>query len=174
MSDLKLFDIFDPRGRADRKGLILTAAVLLGAQAGVAATLYATSFTLQVPAAMAVESAFLWLGVVAVSKRLHDLGRSFKSVGWALLAMMIAAIAVAFAVMFTLGEDALLPNAPGYWAVAAAIFLPTIAATFWLHCAPGDKGPNRFGPVPDATGFSRPHGNRRTTSSIASAQPAMS
>jgi uncharacterized membrane protein YhaH (DUF805 family) len=149
-------DILDPRGRADRKGLIMTAAVLVGAQAGLAGASYLTNFTLTGGMALTIEGVLLWLGLVAVSKRLHDLGCGLKCLGWGLLATMSLSIAVAFTAMLLFGEDVLLPGAPGYLAVAAAVFAPVIVLTIWLHCAKGDAGTNRFGPPPDETGFSGP------------------
>lgn len=155
MSAVTLSDIFDPRGRASRTGLIAVAVVLVGAQAGMALGTTATGGDVPPGAAIVANGAFLWLGYVAVSKRLHDLGYGAGSLLIGIAAVMLGAIAVAFSIMLTAGEDALLPGAAGYLAVAAAVFAPVIAATLWLHCAPGEKRTNRFGREPGGHGFSR-------------------
>jgi len=156
VSQLRVSDLFDPRGRADRKGLVMTAAVLIGAQAAIVGTSYVTDDALTGAAAMAINGVLMWLGLVAVSKRLHDLGYGMKCLGFGLLATMALSVAVAFTTMLLFGEDALLPGTPGFLAVAAVVFAPVIASTIWLHFAKGDAGANRFGPPPDESGFSRP------------------
>ncbi len=160
---LRASDILDPRGRASRKGLIIIAAVLLGVQAGVAGTIYLTSLTLTGTASVVTECILLWLGLVAVSKRLHDLGYGVSAVVWGVLAMLLLSVATAFTVLFVLGEDAMLPGGAGYLAVAASVFGPVLAATVWLHCAPGETAANRFGPPPGDSGLSYPTRNPRAS-----------
>jgi uncharacterized membrane protein YhaH (DUF805 family) len=156
VAQLTIADLIDPRGRVNRTGLILTAAVLIGAQCGIAFASHLLNFELTGVAGVVIELVMLWLGLVAVAKRLHDLDYGFVCVAWVLVAVLLAAIATAVGVMMVLGEDALLPGHVGYTAVAAVVFLPIIAAAFWLHAAPGVDGANRFGAQPGSNGFSGP------------------
>lgn len=155
MSDFRAIDILDPRGRVNRTGLLLLAAVMLGAQASLHGARYVTG----VQPVPLIEYLFgvglFWLGYVALSKRLHDIGCGVQCVATGITAVAVTSVAVAIMIAAVAGEDALLPGAPGYLAVAAVVFLPTLAATVWIHCAPGDPQSNRFGPVPGDSGFAR-------------------
>jgi uncharacterized membrane protein YhaH (DUF805 family) len=159
VSEFSAIDILDPRGRADRKGLIVLAAVLIGAQSGVYGTIFATGLRLPLGTELAVNAVFFWLGFVAIAKRMHDLGLSSTRLGMVFLAWMTLAVASGIAAGYFLGEDAMLPGSPGFLIAAAVVMLPAIAATLWLHCAPGVEGANRFGPAPGISGFSRPRHN---------------
>ena len=127
MAEFSPIDLFDPRGRVDRKGLALLAAVLIGAQSGVYGALFATGWHLPVGADVLINAVFVWISYAAVAKRLHDLGVSAARLVWATLGLVVFSLAVAFTVIFLLGEDAVMPGAIGYLLVAASVFLPVIA-----------------------------------------------
>ena len=161
MFDLTVLDFIDPRGRANRRGLAILAAALLGAQA-----VYAVFFPLVSPligvgpntAALVIHSLSLWIGIAGTSKRLHDTGRSLW---WfaAFIAIWVAWTAiVAFGTVFWLGPDAIAEDLKGLMLVSALSMLPALAAVVWLHFAPGEEDFNRYGPAPDASGFAPPHG----------------
>lgn len=155
MSDFRAIDIFDPRGRVNRSGLLLLAAVMVGAQG----SLLCARFVTGVQPGQVIEflfgGGFFWLGYVALSKRLHDISCGVQCVAIGIAAIAVTSVAAAIMIAAVAGEDTLLPGAPGYLAIAAVIFLPTLAATVWIHCAPGDPHSNRYGPVPGASGFAR-------------------
>lgn len=136
--------------------MILLAAVLVGAQAGVYGALFATGLRLPLATELAINAVFIWLGFAAVAKRMHDLGAGTIRLGVAIVAWVALAFVVGRATVALFGEEPMVFGGTGYLIVAASVFLPVIAGTIWLHCAPGDEGGNRFGPVPGATGLSRP------------------
>ncbi len=154
MSDVALIDIFDPRGRVNRTGFVVIAAILVGAQCGVYGTKYATGVPLPPGIDVALDVLFTWLGVVAIARRLRDLDVSSGRLVLGIIASALLAVTVAFAVIFSMGEESVVPGALGYLIIAAAVALPPIAFAIWLHVAPGNEGSNRFGPAPGASGFS--------------------
>jgi uncharacterized membrane protein YhaH (DUF805 family) len=152
-----LFDIFDPRGRANRKGLIILALIMLLAQACVHGGCYLAGHQLQGPASWVIHSLLMWLGIVAVSKRLHDLGISAWWLLWGMIGMTIWSVIVSVAVYMTFGMEAATPGGPAIEVAMLAMFAPLIALTIWMHFALGAQGDNKFGPTPDASGFSKPY-----------------
>ncbi len=150
-----VFDIVDPRGRANRKGLIVLAVIMLGAQVLVRGGGYLLGHELQGPASWVIHSLFIWLGVVALSKRLHDLGISAWWLLWAAIGMFVWTFIVSFAVVLTLGLEAVAPGSSGMMIAMTASFAPVMALTLWMHFAIGDAGGNMFGPAPRVSGFSK-------------------
>jgi uncharacterized membrane protein YhaH (DUF805 family) len=151
-----LFDIFDPRGRANRKGLVVLAMILLFAQACVYGGSYLAGKAPQGPASWVIHSLLIWLGITAVSKRLHDLGISAWWLLWAAISVFIWTFVASFAVVLTLGLEAATPGSTGMMIAMAISFAPVLALTVWLHAAPGVQGDNKFGPSPGALGISKP------------------
>jgi uncharacterized membrane protein YhaH (DUF805 family) len=96
----------------------------------------------------AVKAVAYWIGGVGIVKRLHDIGRS----GWWLPAgagaMCVWAAVLGLFMGFVVGMDGLQPGAPTYIALLAALMLPAMGITLWLHLAKGEVGANRFGPEP--------------------------
>ncbi|MEQ1670029.1 MAG: DUF805 domain-containing protein [Hyphomicrobium sp.] len=175
MSDIRPIDFFDPRGRVNRIGLIAIAAVMVGAQGGVYVSTYLTNYAPFPEVHVAMNAVFAWISYVSISKRIHDLGYGAGRMVLGAIAIAVASVLVAIVATAVLGEDAMLPGGVGYLAVASIVFVPVIAAVVWLHCAPGVKGSNRFGPEPGATGFSRHHASSRpiTASGRVSAASAL-
>ena len=66
-------------------------------------------------------------------------------------------------------SEAMQPGAVGFLIVFAGTMLPMLVMLAWLHLRKGVSGPNRYGPEPDATGFSRtPARHREGMAAIAS------
>lgn len=160
-SGVSAIEFFDPRGRASRKGLAVMAAILIGGQGGVYSALLATGVGLDGPVAGVFHIFFLWLGIAAGSKRLHDLDVS----AWRLAAAVAGAVAwcfsLAFIITLIVGEDEVAPGHIGFTLAVIGALAPVSAATLWLHLAKGKSGDNRYGPEPEASGFSRPWPARR-------------
>ena len=150
-----LFDIVDPRGRANRRGLVVLAMIVLLAQACVYGGGYLAGRALQGPASWVIHSLLIWLGTAAVSKRLHDLGISAWWLLWAAIGVFVWTFIGSFAVVLTLGFEAAAPGSTGMMIAMAVSFAPILALTVWMHAASGAQGDNKFGPSPDASGFSR-------------------
>ncbi len=160
MLDMTVFDFIDPRGRADRRGLALLAAVFLAAE-----VLYAGVFALISPlvgdgphtAGLVIHSFALWVAIAGTAKRLHDMGRTLWCFAAFMAIWLVWTAAIAFATVFWLGPDAVAQDLKGLMLASALSMLPALAALCWLHFAPGEVGPNRFGPAPDVSGFAHPH-----------------
>ncbi len=154
MTGLSTLDFFDPRGRVDRQGLIIFAAVLIGLQVGAYGALWMNVIDLDCGVALVLDVFFGWMGLAAVSKRLHDLNLS----AWRLAAAMAGCVAWCFvfslAVVFVMGEDAFVSGGLGMIVAMTGALAPLAALTLWLHCVKGHKTDNRFGPMPGPSGFS--------------------
>ena len=146
--------LFDPRGRIDRKGLLLLAVALLALQAVFAVALATGMMDIHGAPALIIKTTFLWIAIVAASKRLHDLGRSAWWIAIAFVSMIVWGIVAVLAVYPVFGRDMLVPGSAGYVAALALNMVPILAATLWMHFARGETVENRFGPAPDVTGFS--------------------
>lgn len=157
MAEISAIDFFDPRGRVNRKGLIVLSGVLLGAQFGVYGSEYLGGEVISPGAGFAINAVLLWLGIAAISKRLHDLDAGASRLIWAALFLVLGAVAASIGAIYTLGEEAMQAGHIGYLIVALVVFGTVIGGTMWLHCAAGVDGANRFGPAPGSSGFARPH-----------------
>jgi uncharacterized membrane protein YhaH (DUF805 family) len=71
-----LLQLADPRGRCDGAEFIWAAVMLVAAQIAFAAGLWVTNASLMGWRGLVAYLVFAWLAYAAVSKRLHDLGRS--------------------------------------------------------------------------------------------------
>ena len=148
--------VLDPRGRCNRKGLLLAAAILLALQVAAAFVLWSAGFDLASPVVQATNLAFCWIAFALISKRLHDLGRSAWWIPAAVLIWLAAIISLAGAIVLSGDPDMLAPGTTVYWITFTAMLMPLLAAAIWLHTARGNEGSNRYGPEPTAQGFSMP------------------
>jgi uncharacterized membrane protein YhaH (DUF805 family) len=143
-----VLQLADPRGRSDRIEFIWAAAMLLAAQLAFALGLWITNASFVGWRGGIANLVFGWLAIAAISRRLHDLGRS----GWwmlcGVLAWVVGAIAAAFAVALSAGPHALQTGTTGFWAIFAALMMPPLGFVLWLHLAEGKPAANRYGPVP--------------------------
>jgi uncharacterized membrane protein YhaH (DUF805 family) len=138
----------DPRGRSDRTEFIWAAVMLTAAQLAFALGLWVSNASFMGWRGVVANLVFGWLACAAISKRLHDLGRS----GWwmlgGILAWVVGAIAVAFALALIAGPHVLATGAPGFWATFAVLMAPPLGLALWLHVAEGEPAANCYGPVP--------------------------
>lgn len=146
----------DPRGRCDRKGLLMVALALIAVEAVVAGVVVAAGIGLDHPGLLAVKLACLWVATAVVSKRLHDLGMSATRMLWASLGVIVWSTVLALVSMFWFGDAGMEPGMAGYNLAVAGTALPVLMMTLWLHFARGEAGSNRFGPEPAVNGFSHP------------------
>ncbi len=168
---LLAMSLLDPRGRCNRKGLLIIASAMLGVELILLGAFWGFSLSLTGPAASALKLLFCWLAITACSKRLHDLGRSAWNLAWALPVTIFWTLATALAFAFGLGLESLMPRSPWYPLAIGASMLPVVAATLWLHLARGNPGSNRFGPEPEGLGFSGPMPRRPADASTAAPAP---
>lgn len=148
--------LFDPRGRMSRTDLLVSAVTVLAIEGALA--LLQPGETMAAWPVIAAKACSLWIGVAALIKRLHDIGRS----GWWALAaagaLCIWTAVLAFGLVLVFGADTFVPGSFGQTLMLALLLLPAIGFTLWLHLAPGDPATNRFGApaAPAADRASRP------------------
>jgi uncharacterized membrane protein YhaH (DUF805 family) len=141
-------ELADPRGRFDRIDLIWAALTLIAGQAAFALGLWVTNAAFLGWRGFLANLAFGWLGYAAISKRLHDLGRSSWWLPGCVLAWLGIALVVAVVVALLAGPDALETGTPAFWATFSALMLPAAAMALWLHLAAGEPAANCYGPPP--------------------------
>jgi uncharacterized membrane protein YhaH (DUF805 family) len=142
--------LFDPRGRTNREELLVSAGILVALE-------FAATFVVPIgdfltsPLHMCLKGFALWVGCVALIRRLHDCGMS----GWTLLggfaALCMWTAVVALSALFVFGRNILVPASPGYIVVLGLVMMPVVGAALWLHLQAGELHSNRFGSV--SSGF---------------------
>lgn len=158
---LLIISLVDPRGRCNRRGLLIAALLMLGVEAVMGMLMWLTGRGLDDPLMTPTKIAVLYLAFAASSQRLHDLGKSSIRIAWAMAALIAWAVAVCIATMLSLPPDRMAPGETGFLIVSLATMLPMLVMLLWLHLGRGEPGPNRYGPVPTGWGFARPHGRTR-------------
>jgi uncharacterized membrane protein YhaH (DUF805 family) len=148
--------LLDPRGRSNRKGFLFAATLLLSAQGLIALGLWLGGLGFEGWAALGANLAFCWLGYAAISKRLHDMGRSGWWFATGLAGWLVASMVFAVGVAVAAGPAQLAPGTPTYDAVFVCMLLPLVVGLLWLHVTAGERAANKYGPVPAAFGFSAP------------------
>ncbi|MGI9407198.1 MAG: DUF805 domain-containing protein [Hyphomicrobiaceae bacterium] len=148
--------VLDPRGRCNRKGLLMIMLITLGLQIGLGGLVAFVGFDFTGPLATAIKLAFVWVAISASIQRLHDVGLSGWWLLWGLIGLMIWSSCVSIAGLFLLGPEVLLPFSAHFIGLFIVIYIPLLSATLWMHFAKGEPKANRFGPVPDGSGFSSP------------------
>lgn len=150
-------DLFDPRGRVSRSGLLAIALLLMAADAVAVTVIMATGAAFTGLGALAFKTVSVWIATAGVVKRLHDVDRSAWWVVKGLVALVGWSVVVAALLLVRFNAaDALNPGHVAFWINLSVTAVPLLAVLIWLHVARGTPGPNRFGPEPDARGFSRP------------------
>lgn len=142
-----LGNALDPRGRADRRELLVIAILLLGAEAWLV-LLAALTGEEWPTVAIATKVLILLVGGVTIIRRLHDCGLKAWWLPAAFLFTLIWTFAACGAAVLIGGFDVLEPGTLGYTILLGTAMLPPLAATLWLHFAPGDATANAYGPVP--------------------------
>ena len=150
----------DPRGRCNRKGLLIVAALLLGVEIAVGLALWLAGVNLEGSAVVALKAVCVWFAICAGSKRLHDMNlRAWWMLGTIAIVTLWSLLLVV-AIMATAGVEAMEAGSVLYmFALVAGSILPILAATLWLHFRKGAPGVNRFGTEPKGLGFSGPEIN---------------
>lgn len=155
-----ILSLVDPRGRCNRRGLLVIASLLLAVE-----TMLVTLASLGIASpdgagVMPVKVVVLWIAIAACAKRLHDIGRSAWAMALAVPVTLVWGFAATVAVTMQVGVEALVPSSPWYFACLGLTMVPVVAGTTWLHIAGGDSGPNRYGPAPEGLGIAGPHADR--------------
>ena len=140
--------LVDPRGRSGRRDFLHVAITLFVLQLAFFAVVLLLQAELTAVSALPANLAFCWMGYAAVSRRLHDLGRSAWWMPAAAATWLVAGFLVALAIALVAGPGAVKPGSPGFWIAFGCLLAPPFTVALWLHLAVGDSGPNRYGPPP--------------------------
>ncbi|MCH9809027.1 MAG: DUF805 domain-containing protein [Alphaproteobacteria bacterium] len=155
----QVLEVANPRGRCNRKALLGIALALLSIQALAVLVHWLSQSPIVHTAATVVELGCLWIATSAAIKRLHDLGRTGWWVPGFLLALFVWTLLVSFGSFLTMGDAVTQIGSPQFIIHVCVVMVPPVAATIWLHFAPGNPGRNKYGPEPDETGLASPQGN---------------
>lgn len=165
-----IVSMMDPRGRCDRRGLLLAALVMLGVEVAMLLGLWATGGSLSHPVLFPIKAGLIYLAISAAIQRLHDLGHSGWALLWAAIGLMAWAAVLAIGAISQLPPERLVPGEIGHVIVFGGTLVPLLAGLLWLHFSPGQAGSNDYGPAPGSFGFARAvDGTAATPTSTASA-----
>lgn len=145
-----LIDLFDPRGRINRAGLLAVAIVLLVLELGAAGLCYLAEVPTTGFVFGALKLLFTWLATAAVIKRLHDLGLGAGMLLKASLGVILWSVILTIVLMALFGDAAMQEGKIGFWMSVGGTVAPVLVLILWLHVARGVEGPNVFGPEPAA------------------------
>jgi uncharacterized membrane protein YhaH (DUF805 family) len=133
--------LLDPRGRISRQDLLVAATFMLTIDLGLGSLTGGYAL-------YALKTVAYWIGGVGIIKRLHDVGRTGWWLLWGASGMCIWAAILGFGLALIGGFEALLPGSPGYIVLLAALMIPAIGMTLWLHLTPGELEMNCYGASP--------------------------
>jgi uncharacterized membrane protein YhaH (DUF805 family) len=142
-----------PSGRCNRKALAELAVVLLLTQIAAALLLFRLGADELSPGALLTSALLLWPTTTLVIKRLHDVGRSARSLLWAVGGVIAWSTLVALVLVVALGDAAVQPGGLGLFLAQALTTLPVLGLVVWLHFARGEPQANRYGPMPAGFGL---------------------
>jgi len=171
MSEVReiVLQVIDPRGRCNRKGLLILMLVTLLLQALLGAAVFGAGVSFAGPVALVVKLVFVWIAISATIQRLHDVGHS----GWWLLAALVGIFVwlaiwggvVPIMVAMSYGAQHIQLYSPVFFAILLIAYIPVVSGGLWLHFRKGQDRPNRFGPVPTGHGFARRNAERSASHS---------
>ena len=138
--------LLDPRGRSGRLDLLRVAIAMFALQLLLLGVLWGIGSQVDALLVLPVNVLFCWMAYAAVSRRLHDLGRSAWWMPVAFGAWVFVGFLVALLVAVVRGPEAVQAGRPGFWMVFACLLVPPLLVALWLHLAAGEGRPNRYGP----------------------------
>ncbi len=151
------WQLFDPRGRCDRRGFLFLAVGLMVLQISLAGFVQLFDQPVNGTMFLILNAPLFWVGMMAVLKRLHDSNRSGWWVPLAFAGWLFGAVVASLITTLVLGAEALQHSAaqggPVFWFLIAFMWLPAFGGLLWLHASAGDRAVNRFGAVPGPLGF---------------------
>ena len=146
--------LYDPRGRCNRKGLLIVLSITLSLQIVIGLLIWQTNLSLTGPTVTIAKILFVWVALSATSQRLHDLGLSGLWIVGVVAGLIIWWMTSSTAVFLMLMANLIEPSNSILLVLVCLMYLPVLVGVCWLHCAKGQDTENRYGDVPGPTGFS--------------------
>jgi len=146
--------LMDPRGRTNRKGLLVAAGLLLAAELAIAFWIWMTGRSFGDILLWPIKAVLIYMAISAAVRRIHDIGLSAWRLFGAFLVLMVWSFGLAVTVILNVSPEQMAPGQLGSTIVTIGIAVPMVGAMLWLHFAPGKAKQNEFGPVPTGLGFS--------------------
>ncbi|MET0606487.1 MAG: DUF805 domain-containing protein [Beijerinckiaceae bacterium] len=146
----------DPRGRASRKGFLVSVAFAILVETIGASLIWLAGVNPGSAAIVTLKVLFVWVSLVAVAKRLRDLGQSLWLVPGAVALQLLWVRILVVAMYVSFGPERLNPDTDIYFAMLIGCTIPIVAAALWLQISEGEASANRHGAPPRGLGFSDP------------------
>lgn len=166
----------DPRGRCNRHAMTVMTVAFLLIQVSVMALANLIGGGAGETLFHVINTPLMLIGLVALVKRLHDIGLSGFWAPIAAAFWIMGAFAATLAITLIVGPDhmatVVADKGALYWLVFAFIAVPAFGGFIWLHTTPGTTGSNRFGPVPGNDGFGPGHRRDSVATSMSQAVAA--
>lgn len=157
MTFLRVLQTFlSPRGRVNRKGMLIAVGMLVVVEIVGASLIWIGGIDPSSAPINVLKACFLWIAISAVCKRLHDIGLSGWWLPLAATLQIIWTAVLAITMFVSFGIEQMQPDAEGYAMMLAGCAVPIIAAALWLHVSEGQSNLNSYGPTPGRSGFSLP------------------
>jgi uncharacterized membrane protein YhaH (DUF805 family) len=174
LSSVRLADVLrigalmiDPRGRCNRSAMTVLTVAFVVIQLASMVLANAIGGDVGIAIFWIINAPILVIGLVAVVKRLHDIGLSGFCAPAACSLWIIAAFVATLVMTLIVGPDRMTTvveeQGALYWLVFSFVFVPAFGGFIWLHSTPGTPGSNPYGPLPGDDGFGPGHGRSRTT-----------
>lgn len=150
--------LYDPRGRCNRYGLLISAVLAAVFSYGSVATIGGLHF--ESVLSWIVLSHVLWINIVPCIRRGHDMG--YRTLYILIAAPCLIALGVGIVWMLTLALaqtgalDTITPTDPLFWLLNCLVIAPIMGALIWISVAKGQDFTNQYGDVPVSYGLSHP------------------
>jgi uncharacterized membrane protein YhaH (DUF805 family) len=157
--------MIDPRGRCNRKAMTIVTVAFLCIQMSLMAIANLIGGDAGVMFFNVFNTPLMLVGIIALVKRLHDIGLSGFWAPAAAAVWMTVAFIFTLALTLIVGPERMTTivaeQSVLYWLLFSVLTVPTFGGLLWLHSTPGTPGSNLYGPLPGNDGYGPGHGRSR-------------
>ncbi len=150
--------LYDPRGRCNRYGLMVSAVLAVVFSYGSFATIH--GFNFDSPLFWIVLAHALWINIVPCIRRGHDLGYRSLYILLGIPSLIVIGLIIMAALVYSLASwgyaDIITPPSPFFFMIYLIAFAPFLSAALWLSVVKGQDCANEYGDIPVLYGLSHP------------------